>query len=104
QPISGTRPNRKLFGNYGVLYNITVSLSNPTDEAKTVRLMMSPEADWARGAFFIEGQLVEAPQVAPPAEATLWSAKLAPRERRTLRIQGIPVGGSAYPVSLVVRS
>lgn len=104
QPISGTRANRKLFGNYGVLYNITVNLSNPTSEMKTVRLMMNPEADWARGAFFIEGQLVEAPQVAPPSEAVLWSAKLAPQEKRTLRIQGIPVGGSAYPISLVVRS
>jgi hypothetical protein len=34
----------------------------------------------------------------------LWSAKLAPQEKRTLRIQGITVGGSAYPISLVVRS
>jgi len=104
QPISGTRANRKLFGNYGVLYNITVSLSNPTSETKTVRLLMTPEADWARGAFFVDGQLVEAKQVAPPGEAELWSVKLGPQEQRTLRIQGIPVGGSAYPVSLVVRS
>lgn len=104
QAISGTRANRKLFGNYGVLYNITVEVSNPTNSMQTVRVVMAPEAGWARGAFFIEGQLIEAPQVAPPAEATLYSTKLGPGERRTLRIQGIPVGGSAYPVSLVVRS
>jgi len=102
--ITGTRTNRKLFGNYGVVYNITVTLSNPTDEAKTVRVVMTPEAGWARGVFLFEGQLVEAPQLAPPGEAQLWSMKLAPQEQRTLHIQGIPVGGSAYPVSLVVRS
>jgi hypothetical protein len=81
-----------------------VNLSNPTDEAKTVRVVMTPEAGWARGVFLFEGQLVEAPQLAPPGEAQLWSVKLAPQEQRTLHIQGIPVGGSAYPVSLVVRS
>lgn len=102
--ITGTRANRKLFGNYGVVYNITLDLSNPTDEAKTVKVMMTPEAGWARGVFLFEGQLVEAPQLAPPGEAQLWSVKLAPQEQRTLHIQGIPVGGSAYPVSLVVRS
>lgn len=102
--ITGTRTNRKLFGNYGVVYNITLNLSNPTDEAKTVRVVMTPEAGWARGVFLFEGQIVEAPQLAPPGEAQLWSLKLAPQEQRTLHIQGIPVGGSAYPVSLVVRS
>ncbi|MCC2668424.1 MAG: hypothetical protein K0Q72_895 [Armatimonadetes bacterium] len=102
--ISGTRSNRKLFGNYGVLYNLTVTVSNPTDEAKTVRVLMAAEAGWARGVFLIDGQLVEAPQTAPPGEAALWSVKLAPQEQRTIRIQSIPVGGSAYPVSLVVRS
>lgn len=102
--ITGNRTNRKLFGNYGVVYNITLNVSNPTDEARTVRVVMTPEAGWARGVFLIEGQLVEAPQLAPPGEAQLWSLKLAPQEQRTLHIQGIPVGGSAYPVSLVVRS
>ncbi len=104
QAITGRRVNRKLFGNYGVMYDINVDLSNPTDEEKTVRIVLAPEAGWARGAFLIDGKLIEAPQVAPPSEAVLWSVKLAPQQRRKVRIQGIPAGGSAYPVSLVVRS
>lgn len=102
--ITGKSTNRKLFGNYGVLYNISVNLSNPTAEEKTVRVVLSPEAGWARGVFIIDGKLIEVPQIAPPAEAVLWSIKLAPQEQRRVNIQGIPVGGSFYPVSLVVRS
>jgi hypothetical protein len=102
--ITATDPNRKLFGNYGVLYNITVDVDNPTNETQTIRVILSPEAGTARGVFVIEGKLVEAPQVAPPGEAELWTARLEAHGQRRLNIQGIPVGGSSYPVSIVVRS
>jgi hypothetical protein len=101
--ISGKTANRKLFGNYGVLYDVSLDLNNPTDEERTVRIMMAPEAGWARGVFMIDGKLIEAPQLAPPAEAVLWSGKLAPKEQRRVSIRSMPVGGSSYPVSLVVR-
>ena len=102
--ITGKTANRKLFGNYGVLYQITLNLTNPTSEERTVRVVMAPEAGWARGAFVIDGKMVEAAQVAPPSEAVLWTIRLGPQQQRRVNIQGIPVGGSAYPVSLVVRS
>jgi len=103
KPIAAKTPSRRLFGNYGVLYDLTVEIENPTQEEKTVTVRLAAEAGWTRGAFVIDGKVVEAPQIAPPAEATLWSARLAPQEVRQVRIQGIPVGGSSYPVSLVVR-
>ncbi len=103
QPITGTNRARKLFGNYGVLYNISLKVNNPTNEMRTVRVVMAPEAGWARGVFVIDGKLIEAPQLAPPAEADLFSCKLGPGESRRVSIQGIPTGGSAYPLSLVVR-
>ena len=102
--ISARTPNKKLFGNYGVVYNLTVDLTNPTDEEKTVTVRLAAEAGWTRGVFAFDGKIVEAPQIAPPSDAVLWSVRLAPQEHRQVRIQGIPVGGSAYPVSLVVRS
>jgi hypothetical protein len=95
---------RTLFGNYGVIYNLSVEISNPTDTMRTVSVVLSPDAGWARGVFVIEGKLVESPQIAPPSEAVLYTVQLAPQETRKLSIQGIPVGGSNYPVSLVVRS
>ena len=48
--------------------------------------------------------MIEAPQIAPPAEAVLWTTRLAPHESRKLNIQGIPAGGGFYPISIVVRS
>jgi hypothetical protein len=102
--VTGRNPNRKLFGNYGVIYNVTVTVRNPTSEDKTVRVMMAPDAGWARGVFAIDGRLIEAPQVAPPTQAELYTVVLRPGEQRRLSIQSIPVGGSAYPISLVVRS
>lgn len=102
--IQARGTNKKLFGNYGVIYNLTVELENPTDEEKTVTVRLAAEAGWTRGVFVFDGKIVEAPQIAPPAEAVLWSVKLAPQEHREVKIQGIPVGGSNYPVSLVVRS
>lgn len=102
--IAAGGSNRKLFGNYGVLYNITVELENPTALEQTVKLVMAPQAGWVRGVFVVEGKLIEAPQLAPPSEATLWSVKLAPGQQRRLSIVGLPVSGSAYPLSLVIRS
>lgn len=95
---------RTLFGNYGVIYNLSVEISNPTDTMRTVSVVLSPDAGWTRGVFVIDGKLVESPQIAPPSEAVLYTVQLAPQESRKLSIQGIPVGGSNYPISLVVRS
>lgn len=102
QPIEGDG-DRRLFGNYGVLYDISLFLENPLEEEKTVRLVLSPNAGGARGVFVIDDQIVEAPFARPPEEVALARLTLKPSERRTLKIRAMPVGGSAYPVSLVVR-
>ncbi|MFN3650950.1 MAG: hypothetical protein ACK47B_15350 [Armatimonadota bacterium] len=104
EPITGKSPRRKLLGNYGVVYDITLNLSNPTDQMGTVKVLLSAQAGWTRGVFMIDGKLVEAPQIAPPAESELISIQLPPGARKKINIQGIPVSGSAYPVSLIVRS
>ncbi len=101
--ISGRTERRKLFGNYGVIYRIEIELNNPRAEEQAVRLVLTPDSGVARGVFLIEGRVVEAAQVAPPGEALLWRGKLAPGEKRKLSLQALPVGGTAYPVSLVVR-
>ena len=40
-------PRRKLFGTDGVIYNLTVEISNPTDTMRTVSVVLSPDAGWA---------------------------------------------------------
>jgi hypothetical protein len=102
-PIAARDPERRLEGNYGVLYEISLRIENPTDEERTVQLVLSPDAGDARGVFVIDGQVIEAPHVTPPGEAVLTRIRMKPGERRTIPIRAMPVGGSHYPVSIVVR-
>jgi hypothetical protein len=102
--IQNQSESKRLDGNYGVLYDIALELENPTDEARTISISLSPDAGLAMGVSRIDGAIVESPQVSPPAEAALATFRLQPRERRTVPIQTIPVGGSNYPISLVVRT
>lgn len=101
--IAAREGDRRLAGNYGVFYDISLTLENPLQVERVVRLLLSPDAGAARGVFLIDGRWIEAPPVEPPQEALLASFTMKPAERRTLRIRSMPVGGSAYPVSLIVR-
>jgi hypothetical protein len=101
--IPGKSEGRKLDGNYGVLYDISVQIENPLPESRVVRLVLAPDAGGAQGIFLVEGRWIEAPFLIPPAEFELAQFVLSPQERRVVSIQTLPVGGSAYPVTLVVR-
>ncbi len=101
--IPGKHAGQLLDGNYGVLYDISVRIDNPTPAPRRVRLLMAPDAGGAQGVFLVEGRWVEAPRLLPPAEFELAEFLLAPQEHRVVNIQTLPVGGSAYPVTLVVR-
>ena len=102
--IASNNPQRKLFGNYGVTYDLTIDVKNPTDETRKVRAVMSSEAGLACGMFRVDGKLMNSPQLAPGGEFELWSGKLDAGATRTLRIETVPLGGSAYPVSIVVKA
>lgn len=102
-PIRTRDGSKKLFGNYGVDYDLTLDLKNPTPETQKVKLVMSVDAGLACGMFLIDGKVVDTPQTAPPGECDLWSGKLQPGETRTIHVRTLPLGGSAYPVSLVLR-
>ena len=61
-------------------------------------------AGWARGAFLIDGRLVEAGLATSPQEVRLAQFRLRPGERRRVMVSTLPCGGSSYPVWLVARS
>ena len=66
-------------------------------------LTLSPDAGDARGVFVIDGSFIEAPVTSPPLEADLATFRLQPGERRTVRVQTLPVGGSSYPARLILK-
>ena len=95
---------KKLDGNYGVTYDINVRIENPTGETKKVSVLFDPSAGLASGVFIIDGKFVLIKYAQPPSEVPLASYRLKPGEIRDVRILTVPLAGSNYPATLVVRS
>jgi hypothetical protein len=100
---ASTSPQTVLQGNYGVFYDITVNLQNPTENSARVRLVFEPSAGMAGGIFRIGDRKVEIPQSDMPKETTLATYTLAPGESRKVTIRTLPLSGSNYPASIIVR-
>jgi hypothetical protein len=93
----------KLFGNYGVIYDVDVALENPTSSIAKARVVFEPAAGLAGGIFRVDGRDVDIPQTNLPNEPELAVYTLQPGEKRTVRVQTVPLSGSNYPVRIVVR-
>lgn len=92
-----------LHGNYGVFYEFDVKMQNPTDKSSTARVVFEPSAGMAGGVFLIGDKRVEIPRTDMPTETTLATYTLAPGETRDVRIRTMPVSGSNYPATIIVR-
>ncbi|MEN6612118.1 MAG: hypothetical protein ABFD47_01500 [Armatimonadota bacterium] len=102
--LTDATEQKKLYGNYGVTYQIDVKVTNPTDTTKKVTVVFDPSAGLASGVFIIDGEFVSTKYIKPPSEFSLKSYRLRPGEVRYVRIVTLPVAGSNYPATLVVRS
>jgi len=101
--IDGTtgEPNT---GNYGVLYELRLEVSNPTQEYRKVSLFFEPVNGVALGSFLVEGKLTETICLKPPARALIRTVDLAPQENRSIRIVTLPQAGSHYPARILIQS
>lgn len=103
-PLEATQNvKNKLLGNYGVWYEITATVHNPTDKRAKARAVFVPSAGLAGGVFLVDGKYVEVPQTNLPKEPTLASYTLEPGETRTIKITTLPLSGSNYPARIVIR-
>ena len=89
-------------GNYGVLYDIALELSNPTAQPRKVRLAFEPMSGVALGSFLVDGKVVETPCLKVGQRAALGTFELDPGQVRKVRIQTLPQAGSHYPARIVV--
>lgn len=102
--LNDSKSQRKLYGNYGVTYNINVRVENPTSETKKVSVVFDPTAGLTSGVFIIDGKFILTKYAQPPSEYTLTSYSMKPGEIRNVKITTVPLAGSNYPATLVVRS
>lgn len=102
--IKGNGHENQLYGNYGVTYNINVKITNPTDQPKKISVVFDPTAGPASGAFYVDGKFVAVRYAQPPDEVTLRWFMLNPGETRVCRVTTVPLAGSNYPATLIVKS
>ncbi len=102
--ITSHDAKRRLDGNYGVTYKIEVRVKNPTDQEKKVQVLFDPAAGIASGVFVIDGSFVSAKYAKPPHEISLATYRLKPGETRNVKILTLPLAGSNYPATLIVRA
>lgn len=88
------------YGDYGVVHNIDVSLTNPSSAPATVFLFMQPLAGPARGTFLVDGNSVDVGCVRVPSRYQVTSFDLTPGQTSHAVVQTMTDGGSFYPVRL----
>jgi hypothetical protein len=90
-------------GNYGVLYNINVTVQNPLPKAQEVEVCFESNGGAVMGVFDIGGDYHEVDELDAGNERSLEKITLQPGETRVLNIQTVPLGGSTYPANVIVR-
>lgn len=103
QPAVGTLDGDQLSGSYGVFYDITMELSNPTEVPTEVLLAMEAAGGPARSALLVDGRIIEVAMLKRDDEVSVLHYLLGPGQRRTIKILIMPQAGSNYPVRLVMR-
>ncbi|MFA5928396.1 MAG: hypothetical protein WC838_03755 [Candidatus Margulisiibacteriota bacterium] len=97
-----------LLGNYGITHDIYISLSNPSAQAKTVKLSCLPTGGLARGIFLFDQEVIETGLLDPHSSngglATIKTFVLQPLAQKEFMLSTIPQAGSYYPVKLMLRS
>lgn len=104
QAVRNHNQQRKLDGNYGVIYEVRVELVNPTDKVRDVELAFEPSGGEAGGVFAIGGEVLGIQRALPPREFSITRIRLQPNQKRTITIRTMPLAGSNYPATLMVRS
>lgn len=102
--IKDAAQEQLLYGNYGVIYDINLTMRNPASERKQVDVLFKPGAGMASGVFTIDGKYVKVTHIEPPREVSLARYLLEPGQSKTVSIKTTPLAGSFYPATILVRS
>jgi hypothetical protein len=103
KPIPRQDSDGVLDGNFGVIYNIRASMKNPTSEATDVELVFQASAGYSGGLFIVNGSYVKTPLLPPKGTARIAKYHLLPGATEQVDITTLPLSGSSYPATLIVR-
>ncbi len=93
----------QLDGNFGVAYRYNLRLQNPTGVGTAVEIAFEASAGYSAGVFLVDGRLVKTPLLRPKGEARIAKVFLNPGQTRAMRLVTMPLSGSSYPATIVIR-
>ena len=93
----------RLDGNFGVIYEISATISNSQAVDSDVEVVFEPSAGYSGAIFQIDDRYVITPRILPKNEARIAKYRLKAGEIRKLKILTVPLSGSSYPASLFIR-
>ncbi len=102
-PINSVDLQRQLQGNFGVVYNLTAELENPTQKVEHADVVFEASAGYSGGVFMVDGVIQPSTILQSKGELLLKRVRLAPGERRVMKVTTIPLSGSSYPATIVIR-
>lgn len=103
EPGPSSPDHAAIAGDYGVLYDIRVTVRNPRPYPQMVTFEFAPGGGPAMAVFTVAGHCVPVPEVRPPHHRTITRITLRPHEKRVIPVQTVPLGGSSYPAKLIIR-
>jgi hypothetical protein len=102
-PIKHATLEKSLFA-FGITYDVNAMLVNPTDEDRTVEVLFEATAGPAAGVFLLDGKYAEVKRLGPPDERLIGTYMVYAGKSRNMSISTIPLSGSAYPATLIIRA
>jgi len=98
------RPDGKgLDGNFGVFYTIDAKMDNPQVDPADVEVVFEASAGYSGALFVLNGEVRRTPLLQPKEEAQIARIRLQPGEKKELTFLTVPLSGSSYPATIVVR-
>jgi hypothetical protein len=98
------RPNGEgLDGNFGVFYTIEAMLENNTNDASEIEVVFEASAGYSGALFAMGSEVMRTPLLQPKEESVILKYRLMPGERKPIELLTIPLSGSSYPSTIVIR-
>lgn len=95
--------DRRLFGNYGVIYDINLKIDNPLPKAANVNICFEATAGPASGVFYVDGKLVRVRYLDSSGEIPIGKLIVPAGSSRLVKVRTMPLSGSSYPATITVR-
>jgi hypothetical protein len=93
----------RLYGNYGVIYEIKATIINPLPTNASADIVFESTAGTASGVFFINGKESRVKHLGASDEAVIGRLMVPAGGRVAESIVTMPLSGSFYPATIIIR-